>query len=151
MAVLRAVLLFTHAQPPHWRPCILLLKKLLQASHRLKRHIKRNNKTCDTTVLLSRYDSEPGSQSNKPNLYLAARPTYMLDNSRRKLCQAGLQECIPVFWEQWVSVSRSTSDLMIIRIEPQSLQRVYDKNLGHAVLAWMAEHYDNLLWPCYAQ
>ena len=45
-----------------------------------------------------------------------------------------------------VSVSRSTSDLMIIRIEPQSFQqRVYDKNLGHAVLAWMAEHYDNLL------
>ena len=34
---------------------------------------------------------------------------------------------------------------MIIRIEPQSLQRVYDKNLGHAVLAWMAEHYDKII------
>ena len=31
---------------------------------------------------------------------------------------------------------------MNIRIE---FPTCYDKNLGHAVLAWMAEHYDNLL------
>ena len=44
--------------------------------------VECNNKTCDTSVLLSRYDSEPGLQSKKQNLYLVASPPHMLINGR---------------------------------------------------------------------